>query len=215
MIDFGIITTRTLLPVQSISPIREFRPPSIIVIGDRLDLTSEILFNNTPVLEFVISSPSRLIVRIPTSQIGIEFKELKVFSNVNLLQKDSIVSLNITKPIRKLQGIDRLVQSWLLVFLTSPGSDVFSPRNGGGAFNIIGRTTNRAGKGVLADLALAVDRTKSEILKLQAANQRIPLEERLLSSNLEEAQFDSNTGAILARVSLRNALGNAAEVSIG
>lgn len=214
MRDFRVVSARTLLRVTSITPIRGFLPPSLIAFGEKLDLTQEIFYNGIAVRDFSVASPSRLIIRIPESQIGKEFEELKVYSSAELTRQDAELSLELMRPAKTVSGMERLVQSWLLIFLTTPGSDVFDPSSGGGARTLIGKTTDRQHKGVAADLALAIERTKTEMLRVQAKTQGIPLSERLLSASLDSLKFDQNTSVLSARVSIRNMLGDQAEVAI-
>ncbi len=214
MKDWRIVAARTLLRIRSVSPIRGFSPPSIVVVGDKLNLTLEVLFNGISAKDFSVASETRLVVRIPESQIGKELKDLRVYSSTSLTKEDSELSLEVVRPIATVQGMDRLVQSWLLLFLTSPGSDIFSPKSGAGARSIVGRTGSRGGKGLSADLTLAVERTKAELLRLQTAAANVPLNERLLSSNLETLSFSEETTALSARVLLKNMIGDRAEVSI-
>lgn len=215
MRDYKIVSARTLLNVQSISPIRGFLPPSIVVIGDKMDLAQDILFNGIPVRDFVVASKSRLVVRIPESQIGKEFKELRVYSSTQLTRLDATLSLGLVRPTATVQGMERLIQSWLMIFLTTPGTDVFDPQSGGGGMALIGRSTDKNHKSVAADLALSIERTKSELTRLQAKQQGLPLSERLLSTNLETLNFNEETTVLSARVSIRNMLGSQAEMAIG
>jgi hypothetical protein len=214
MKDFSIIAARVLLKIHSVAPIRGFNPPSVVVLGDKLNLTQEVFYNNIKVTEFVISAPNRLVVRIPTSQVGKEFVGIQVFSSVNVTKTSSALSFELIKPLRQVEGIERLVQSWMIVFFTSPGSDVFDLKSGGGVRSIIGKNTNTKGKGVSADLALAIERTQSELLRLQAQNSKIPLSEKLLSATLNAMNYDDRTTTLSATVGLKNMLGEQAEVSV-
>lgn len=215
MNDFRITQARTILKVHSISPIRGFLPLSIIVLGEKINLAQQVEYNGTNVSEFIVSSPSRLIVRVPTSQIGKEFTSLRVFSSVNLTKTSALISLSVGMPFKQTSGIDRLIQCWMMIFLSNQGTDIFDPSSGAGGRSIVGRNTDKSGKGISADLAFAIDKTKTELTRLQAKTPSLPLSERLLSTSLESISFDSNTATLSARVSLTNMLGNGAEVSVG
>jgi hypothetical protein len=212
--DFRIVTAKAILRVFSISPVRGFLPISIVVVGEKLDRTTEVQYNGIQADEFVVATPSRLIVKVPPSQVGKPLKDLKVLSPVSLAKMDAVLSLGVPRPLSKVSGIDRLVQSWVLIFMTTPGSDIFSPTSGGGGSAIIGRSTDRNGKGVTADLSLAVEKTRQELLRLQAQNQTIPPSEKLLSSGLDRVEFDKQSTVLSARVNIQNMLGATAEVSV-
>lgn len=213
MNDFQIVSAKVILPVQSFAPIRGFLPVSIVVVGSDFDKTSEVYYNDTLVTEFIVNSPARMVVRVPDSQVGKSFQSIRVLSTAMATKKDAVLSFGIGNPAQFTSGLDRLVQAWAMVFLTTPGSDIFDLESGGGARSIIGRNTDRRGKGVSADLAHAIDRTKTELLRLQSKYPNLPLDEKILNASLASLTFDSKTTSLLARVELSNMMGQAAEVS--
>lgn len=214
MKDFKVVSAKTILNVTGVSPVRGFNPPSILVRGDRLELATEVYFNEVTVDEFIISGPNRLIVKIPPSQVGRSLNSLRILSQAMLTKTDSLLTLELPKPLGFVQGLERLVQTFVLVFLTTPGSDIWEPNSGGGATAIIGKNTNYRGKGVAADLVLALDRTKTEIRQFQS-KMNIPLSEKLLSVDLQSLNFVAEESALNARVALTNMLGDQAEVAVG
>jgi hypothetical protein len=215
MIDFQIVAAQTSLPVQSVAPIRGFVPLSVVVLGTNLDQTSSVLFNGVESPDFIVVSKSRLIVQVPASQIGKGFTSITALGTSLLASSGTaVLSLQLVNPIKEVSGLSRLVQSFVISFLTTPGSDVFNPSSGGGGNAIIGRTTDKQGTGVAADLANALTRTKNELTQVQAQQPNLPLDEKLLSVNLDSIAFDSSTGALMARVSLSNMLGQNAQVSL-
>lgn len=213
MLDFQIVSAKVLLPVYSVAPIRGFLPISIVVIGDNLDQAKEVFYNNIRVEEYIVNSSTRMVVRVPETQVGKPFNNLRVISTVLNTKKDALLSFGISMPVSAVSGLQRLVQAWSMIFLTTPGSDIFDLQSGGGAQAIIGRTTDKMGTGVSADLAHAIERTKNELLRLQSKYPNLPLEEKILNSNLESLAFDEKTTTLFARVTLQNMVGQSAEVS--
>lgn len=214
MRDFRIVQARALLETFSIAPIRGFSPPSVIITGKDLNTTTEILYNGIQAFEFVVSSSTRLIVRIPPSQVGKDLTDLQVFASKPALRGEASLVLELARPVTTVSGLDRLVQSWVMLFLTTPGTDVFTPMSGGGARAIIGSTTNREYKSVGTDLTVSIERTQTELLRLQSQSKGIPPDERLLSSSLESISTDEVTGIVSARVQLRNMVNQAAQVTL-
>lgn len=215
MRDLRVMNAKVILRVFTITPIRGFLPISILVVGKDLDKATEVQYNGVEANEFVITSSTRLIVKVPPSQVGKKFTDLKVLSPVSVAKADATITLGITTPPKTLSGIDRLVQTWVLIFLTTPGSDIFSPNSGGGGLSLVGRNTDKAGKGVTADLSMGIERTKQEILRLQASNQTVPPSEKLLSSSLDTVEFDASSTVLSARVRIQNMLGDEAQVTLG
>lgn len=215
MKDLRIVTAKVVLKIYSMAPIRGFLPPSILVVGEKMDKAIEVQLNGTQADEFAIVASNRLIIKIPSSQVGKPFKDLKVLSSVSVAKSDALLTLGITTPPKTVSGLDRLIQSWVMLFMTTPGSDIFSTTSGGGGMSIIGRSTNKLGKGISADLSMAIERTKNEILRLQSQNQTIPPSEKLLSSSLDVVEFDKDSTVLSARVNIQNMLGDTAEVTLG
>lgn len=214
MKDLRVVQAKVLLPIHSVAPVRGFQPASVIVVGERFHLAQEILFNGVNADEFIISSPNRLLVRIPPSQLGKTLSEIQVLSTVPVSRTNAIMQLGLQRPLQTIQGIDRCIQSYLILFMTTPGTDIWSPDSGGGGRAIIGRPTDRSGRNVAADLAQSLDRAKTELIRLQALDRRIPPSERLLSANLESIDFDEETTVLSAKVDIRNVLGENAKVSL-
>lgn len=215
MKDIRIVKAQALLQVFSFAPIRGFVPASIVVLGKDLNKTTEVIINGITANEFFIQSAARMIVKLPLSQVGQTIASIKVLSSVPLTQKDAALAFRIDNPPQTVDGIDRLIQSWLMIFMSTPGSDIFSPRSGGGALSLIGRTTDSSGKGAAADLAASIERTNTEILRLQSKDKKIPPSEKLLSSSLVSMSFNPSTTALSARVEIRNQLMDGSVVSLG
>jgi hypothetical protein len=184
------------------------------VLGGKMNRATEITYNGVQVEEWVVSSDTRLIVKIPPSQVGRELTEILVLASVQFTDQDALIELGISRPFRTVEGIDRLVQQWVMTFLTTPGSDIFSPSSGGGARSFIGKT-NSGNAAPTADIAIAVDRTKTQILKAQAGNSAIPPSERLLTASLVSVNFDPSNTTAYAVVDIKNAVGSTASIQIG
>ena len=215
MFDIRVVTARVILNVAQMAPLRGFLPPSVVIIGDNLDKATEVFYNDIPVSEFIVQSPTRMIAKIPEQAVGTAFTNILVTSTTTVSSKDAVLSLQLHSPLQKISGIDRLVQNWTMVFMTTPGSSVFDKSSGGGAQAIIGRSTGRDGSSATADLTMAIERTKNEIIKKQGLARNMPASEQLLSASLDSVVFDSSTGKLTAKVSLKNMIGTSAEVSLG
>lgn len=215
MFDIRAVSAKIALRVSQMAPLKGFIPPSIVILGDDLDKTTEIFYNDLAVEEFLVQSKNRLIAKLPSAAIGKPFTNLRVLSNTYVSTKDAALELKLHNPLQRVSGMDRLVQTWVMTFLTTPGSSVFDKSSGGGGQSLVGRQADRDGRGVSADLTLAIERTKNEILTKQGSARNIPADERLLSADLEQVSFDPSTGTLIARVSLRNMVGASAEVSLG
>jgi phage baseplate assembly protein W len=214
MRDLRVVQTKTTLPITSIAPIRGFEPPSIIILGDKYQYAEEIFYNGAEVREFVISSPQRIVARIPDEQLGRPMTSVTIITTIPAANNTSLLSMGLSKLNRSVAGIDKLVQDWMLIFLTNPGSDIFDPDVGGGARAIIGKPVYGGGASAMADLSLAVSRTREQLLRLQSKYPGIPPAERLLSASLTDVRFDNTTTTLTAVVDLQNMVGASASVTV-
>lgn len=215
MKDLRVVNARVVLPVHSVFPLRGFYPPSILVVGSQFSKTESVELNGVLVKEYAITADDRIIVRLPDSLIGKSLNSVRIYSTVSLANMDAIVSMGLTRPVLTVAGIDRLVQSWLLLFFTTPGSDVFSKESGGGGNTLIGKSTDREYRSVASDVAIAVNKTKAELQRTQAVATGIPLSEKLLTADMEQCFFDQSTSTLNVVVSIQNMLGQFAQVSLG
>ena len=215
MRDLRVITAKAQLKVHSISPIRGFLPVSVLVVGTDLHRTTEVELNGILCDEYLIQDSSRLVVRVPDAQIGQVISSIKVFTPISTSYDTAKIEMSVGRPLRSISGVDRMVQAWLLIFFTNPGTDIFDQNSGGGARALIGRTTDAGHQSAAADLALCIDRTKTEMLRIQSRSPGLPLDERLMSSSLDAVRFDPDTSTLFASVSLRNMAGGAAQIALG
>jgi hypothetical protein len=211
--DFRFVQAKTLLKVTSYAPIRGFSPPSLVLVGEKLDRAEKIFYNGVQAKNFAVSSASRLIVQIPESEVGRQLKSLQVTSSVPGLSADAQLSFSVDT-VGSVEGMDRLVQGFLIILLSTPGSDAFEPSSGGGVRSLVGRATSGTGKGVAADLAVGVEKAKSELLSLQSQDRRIPPDERLLSAALVNVDFDSTSTMLSAIIEVTNSMGQSAQVTV-
>lgn len=215
MRDLRVISAKAILPIHSVYPMKEFYPPSFMVLGTNLDKTEEVELNGVLVDEYAVLGPDRVLVRVPDSQMTKPLLSLRAYAAVSVVETNAAFQFAITKPPKTVEGLDRLVQSWLIVLMTTPGSDIFDKQSGGGARSLIGKTTDRSHSSIAADLSMAISRTNTEILRTQAANLGLPSSERLLAGSLDSLNFDESTSILNATVSLQNMAGQYAAVSLG
>lgn len=215
MIDIRVVQAQAALRISSIAPIREFSPPSVLVVGEALQNTDSVFYNGVEAKEFFIAADTRLIVKIPPSQVGRPLASLTAFSASPLSGSDAVVSFGIPRLGRSVSGMSKLVQDFLLIFMTTPGSDVFDQNAGGGAMAIIGQPATGGDGSATAKLALAVDRSRQQLLRLQAKYPRIPTDERLMAASLANVSFSPTTTTVSATVYLQNMAGDASSINLG
>jgi hypothetical protein len=171
--------------------------------------------NEIPAPTFVVSSRNKVLAQVPGSQENEYVRSITVLSSGFTKTVSSKVKFELTLAPKKVSGIQLMVQTFLLYLLRSPGSDAWYPNTGGGIQKLIGAYFSRNNSGaVTAAFTLAVSRTRSQIISMQASNVRLNVDEKLASAKVLEAVFNVNQTALVARVELVAQSGKKAIVGV-
>lgn len=172
----------------------------------------EVLINDIPSPDIIVLSKTRLLAQLPDSLQKVpNVVSVSVLSRNLTITNRSLIRFRISDTPGRVTGILRLVQLFLKVLFTTPGSDIFNKRTGGGALVNIGETFGAdEGGDIISDFVISVDTTARQILAQQGRNPRIPRDERLLSARVKAAGFNRQLGALIATVELTSQAGRAA-----
>lgn len=215
MKDIKLLTIRDLLPVSEVEFVANLVPLSMSIIGEKLDQATKIFINDVEAPEFVVMTRSRIIAQVPSSEVKSIINKVAVIAEKPSAGRSSLLHFEMEGTFRSLQGIERLVQHFCKLLMQSPGSDKFSPNEGGGLLRIVGRNVSRNdAKSLQASVVGAVSRTRDQILSRQASNSRIPSDERLLSVTAEAVGFDVATTTLRARIALAAVSGKQAVANL-
>ena len=215
MKDIKILTIRDLLPISKVEFVANLVPLSLTIIGERLDQATTVYINDVESPEFVVSTKSRIIAQVPDSEVKSIISKVAVVAEKPSANRSSLLHFEMPGTFKSLQGIERLVQHFCKMLMQSPGSDKFSPNEGGGLLKIVGRNVSRNdSKSLQASVVGAVSRTRDQILSRQASNSRIPSDERLLSVTTEAVGFDVATTTLRARIALSAVSGRQAVANL-
>jgi phage baseplate assembly protein W len=112
-------------------------------------------------------------------------------------------------------GIHKLTQQFVKVLLTTPGTSLFRPDEGGGLQEMVGGAFSREEARVIASRAmLAVNRTTDQV-KASQSRRGIPKAERLQTAIIEDVAFDPQTGGLNLKVLLRSEAGHITIANMG
>jgi hypothetical protein len=136
---------------------------------------------------------------------------ISVLSRKLALSPRSLIQFRIGATASKTRGILRLMQLFLKLLFTTPGSDIFAPKVGGGALAHLGQSISTDGTAdVVAGIIVSVDNTVKQLIQIQGRNQSIPPDERLLSAKVISAGFNKNETALVASIEVNSQAGKSA-----
>lgn len=190
-------------------------PRSIDVIGTDFRSVDEVLINDLASPDVVIISKTRLLAEVPDALKNDTLTSITVVSNQLTVSAKSLIKFRVGRTTSKVSGILRLVQVFLKLLFTTPGTDIFAPRLGGNALKNIGLTFGKdQGGGIVSDFVISVGNTQRQIQAIQARDPSIPRDERLLSSRVTQAGYNRAEAALIVSVELTSHAGRAATANV-
>lgn len=215
-IDFQIVFPSQVVELTAIRRLPAAAIPTLDVLGADFRSVDEVLINDVASPNVVILSKNRLTAQIPDIYLdsGVQLRVL-VISRKLTLSAQSLVRFKVGRVSSKVRGILKLVQLFLKIMFTAPGTDIFSPRLGVGALKPIGKNFGRDQTGsVVSEFIVAVDNATRQIVGLQGRDPSIPSDEKLLSAKVKSAKFDPNLAALIVSVEIVSQAGTAAQTNL-
>lgn len=213
--DLQVTYLRDVLPVDSADEVPGLVPRTLDVRGPNFRNVVKIEVNEEEAPSFIIMSKHRVLVQVPASQEKEVIRTMAVLSNDFSKTTSSQVKFELTNHPKKVEGIRKLIQTFLLYLMRSPGTDAWYPKSGGGVQKLIGAHFSRSNAGgVTAAFTTAVSRVRTQIITLQAANTRLSSSEKLGAVDVLSAVFNAQQTALLARVELVSQSGQRAIVGL-
>lgn len=191
-------------------------PPRVVdVNGADFRSVDEVLINKLLSPDVVILSKTRLVAQVPDALADQHIFTVQVLSRRLTITPRSLLRFRVGKKPGKVSGIQRLLQKFLRILFTTPGTDIFNKSLGGGGLVKVGQTFGMdEGSDILSNLIISIDTTARQLIALQARNPSLPLDERLLSAKVTKAGFDKSEGAIDVVVEIVSQAGRAAVANL-
>lgn len=186
------------------------------VIGEDFRSVDEVFINDMQVPDYIVVNKTRLIAQLPESlQENPDVTSIQVLSRTLTVTAKSLLRFRIGDTPGQVQGILRLLQLFVKLLLSEPGSDIFNKDLGGGALRNVGTTFSVGdGESIKQDFVIAIDRVARQIIGLQSRNGSLPRDERLLNAELKGATFDRTQGSLFVVVEVVSQSGTPARVNL-
>ena len=213
--DIQVVYLQDILPVFSVTNVSGVVPRTLDIRGKDFRSAVKVEINEEESPSFAVMSKNRILAQVPENQEKEIVRVISVISSGFTRTDRSKLSLELTNNPQKVSGLQKLVQTFVLYLLRTPGSDVWYPNSGGGVLQLVGSTFSRSNTGaVTASFTTSVSRVKTQIMTLQARKSQMDPREKLAAANVLSAVFSVNQTALLARVELINQAGESALVGL-
>lgn len=215
MIDLQILTIRDLLPITKVEFAPNVNPPSVIIQGERLDQATSVFINDIEVSEFAVLSVNRLLAGIPVSEQSSILRKIAVIATVPAVNRSSLLHFEVTSTVRRIAGLEKLIQAYCKQLIQTPGTDRFRPNDGGGLLKLTGRNVSKGdARSIQASVVGAINRARDQLIARQNTDRRIPADERLLTATASAVGFDALTTTLTASISLSAVSGKQAVANL-
>lgn len=217
MYDLQVIEIRDILPVVRAEILPGVIPRTLRVRGRDFSNADEVLINEQKSPSVVIVSARELLAQVPEGMVNGPVRTIVVISGRLTQTERSKIKFRLGDATKAVAGIERMIQMFLKLLLQNPGSDIFSPRTGGGLLAAVGRMSGSASNpaaSVAADLQVSVDRASKQMIAIQANDSAIALTERLLFARLLTSRFVVAEQALVGSIQLGNQAGQAPTVGM-
>lgn len=216
MVDFQVVFPQELIQLTSVVLLQGVRPLTLDVTGLDFRSVDEVTINEIPSSSVIIVSKTRLLAQVPADlQASFILQTINVTSRKLTLSPRSQIRFRLGRTTSKVRGILRLVQLFLKILFTTPGTDIFSPRIGAAALKNIGKNFGpEQGGTIVSDFVVAVATTSRQIVAIQSRDPSVPRGERLLSAKVIAANFDNSLSALIVSVELTSQAGEVAQANV-
>jgi len=214
-VDLQIVFPQESILIKSVTVVPGSSPPAVLVIGQDFSAVDEVLVNEIVVPSYYVVSPTQLYAILPDIVPPGTIQSVSVTSRRLTITDKSFLKFRIGKQPSKVTGILRLVQVFVKVLFTTPGSDIFNKNLGGGALKNLGRTFSKGEtKSIVSDFVIAVDNTSRQLISTQSRQPQLPADERLISADVVSATFDMQQSALIAAVEVTSQAGRSATANV-
>lgn len=210
-VDFQVCFPNELIKLGKVREVPGLAVRTLDVLGEDFLAVDQVLVNQVPSPSFVILSKVRMLVEVPAPLVSLTITSISVLSRKLLITPRSLIQFRIGATASKTRGILRLMQLFLKLLLTTPGTDIFAPKVGGGAMAHLGQSISTdSSSDVVSGLVVSVDATVRQIIQIQGRNQAIPPDERLMSAKVLSAGFNKSDTALIASIEVISQAGHSA-----
>jgi phage baseplate assembly protein W len=195
--DYQVLSFRDAASLTKID-VFSYDPYTLDIHGEHFKAVSEVLINGERAPEFIVLSPRRLLAEVPRRQAKAQIRTVRVLLSRHGVTETSMLALKAVVPGARATGFTRLMQSYMRILFTDPGTDIQNPTLGGG----LGRLLGSAGDtGELRTTASqAVQRAEEHLTRIQARALGLLAAEKLQSVTLLSAEYNAATTAVSIKI---------------
>lgn len=217
-IDVQFCSLVDSLQVVGASEIEGATPRTIRLVGrSGFQDAQRVIINDYAVDSFTIVNDNYLLVSPPSLFDALQISQMSfsVVSSSYTGGKSARVVFGPTKNVRKVSGLQKLVQQVVKTLLSNSNSNKFYIGTGGDLLKTLGSTLSPEAKSqITAAVASSVSRTEEQIRAAQSQAQGLLASEKLLSMQLGAVNFVTDNLEVRADIRLITYAGKSIDIPL-
>lgn len=154
---------------------------------------------------FEILNDNVILITVPDKAKGTLIRTVDLFSEKYTGRHP--LRLDFSMNGRTVEGVMKLVQQFVILLLTSPGSNTFAKSAGGGVLSVMKVSLDESNRGTIVGLIQnAIRNTSRQLQSIQSALP-LPADEKLRRAELLDISFDYNDLAIAPVIGIESVSG--------
>lgn len=197
-----VVHLRRLLDLSSVREVPGISPRTIEVTGTRLDLTTRVEVNESVIDDFAATDSNHLLITLPTSMRS-RVQSIAVLSESVDQGGSSRAYYDLgLRPILT-DGKYRVLQRFIKILLTTPGTDMWNKSSGGGLRALqVTNVDEKNASAVSGEVSSKVMQAANQLILAQARDNTVPMAERLLGASVNGVEFSLATTSLKVRIVL-------------
>jgi hypothetical protein len=214
-IDFQVIFPQEVVNLSNVRVAPNLAVRTLDILGDDFTSVSQVLINKVQSPSVIILSKNRLLAQVPDQVLLQPIASVQVIASRLIVTAKSYIVFQIGNQPSKVRGILRLMQLFLKILFTTPGTDIFAPNTGAAALKNIGKTFGESQSGsIVSDFVVSVATAQKQIIAVQSRDSSIPRDERLMSAIVTTASYSQQSQGLVVSVELTSQAGRAAVANV-
>ena len=212
MPELRVVSSYESLLVTRIAGLVSSSPPTIDVRGEHFTRATAVYIDEQLSPGFTVISDTRMYVQLPSENLAIRSVEVRSGYRTQTIDVQRF-ELSLDN-VQYCSGVDRCIQRFLLVFLRSPGSDIFRPRSGGGALAAIGSAQGNREDSLAALVSEGIKRTEEYLIRDQSGLSGVPRDEMIAAVELVQLYVNKENGEVSPHIRITTLAGSTATATI-
>ena len=185
----------------------------LVLSGGNYQTVRYVLVNNVRIDDIALNGED-LYVQLPSGMQLRDVKTIYPISETEKVNRHSVLRFGFGVYPSKIDSIGRLVQMFVKVLFTNPGTNAMFPTMGGGLRAIMSRgLAPNDYQSLMPDIITAIEKT-AQYIKDAQKSLNLPMEERLVGAALLSATPNTNSGSINCVIKLDTQAGNVRDFSL-